>query len=250
MQTYLAGYDIPLQVPLADASGVAIVAPTSVSFDVVDENGVEIIALTSLTPTATSTQDVVIPAVSNGLGLDDSNGLRKVRLFVVSAGVTYLVEWSYIIESASPLVSGGNSFQSLEMAELTALNLADIDAWHSSSRTLRISAMRNAFHAIGQLYLQVGDVKYPQITTIGVNDFNLLDWRFLQQIRLAQLVEANEFLAGDTVHKKRMTGLLSETIGESSMFFRPGKMLITPVTRRSMQLLGAYLVWEMRVGRS
>jgi hypothetical protein len=249
MKTYPANRAITLQVPLVDSDGVGFSAPETVSAQVTDDAGDVLVPETALTPTTTEIQAVTVAIETNTLDVGVPFGFRKVRLIAVKDGAPIVVDTDYLIESATPLIVGVNSFQTLEKAALMSAGLADVDAWTAASRAMRIGALQNAFHALGHFTYQVDGVRYPNITALDPTVFADFNSVFLRQLRLAQIVEANEALGGNTVSKKRRDGIMSETIGESSMMFRPEKVLNVPVTKRSMQLLRRYIVWEMSVGR-
>jgi hypothetical protein len=53
-----------------------------------------------------------------------------------------------------------------------------------------------------------------------LSDFNALSADFLLDLRKAQIAEANNIVENSPIRDKIRAGIISETIGESSMFFR------------------------------
>lgn len=115
----------------------------------------------------------------------------------------------------------------------------------------QISAMITAYEALGAMvYADNNGDHY------GVGDYDEaeldseLDPAFLRALQRAQVLEANELLDINSIHRKRLDGLMSETIGESSMMFRPGNISNFELSRRSQFALRNYLVIRARIGRA
>lgn len=57
------------------------------------------------------------------------------------------------------------------------------------------------------------------LSDLSTGAFNALNARFLEAVKKAQIVEANSLVEYSPVSEKIRAGIISETIGESSMFF-------------------------------
>jgi hypothetical protein len=72
----------------------------------------------------------------------------------------------------------------------------------------------------------------------------------LDGLKKAQLVEADEILNGDPSIKARQRGLISETVGESSQFYRQGMPLDLPIAPAAMKYLQRWVRFGARIARS
>ena len=86
------------------------------------------------------------------------------------------------------------------------------------------------------------------IGNISEVDLTLIDSDLLAAIAKAQIAEADFMMGGDTVEDKRRTGLMSETVGESSNMFRPGKPLVLAGSEKALRYLTGYITWSRRIG--
>lgn len=249
MNKFFAQQPVLLSVEMT-SGGVAMSDPTLASFRVLDGNGAEVVGETTVIPEAgSSVVEIEVPAELNTLSEGEIRGYRLVELTFEIDGRTYTVSDEYLIESQDSLVLLTNSFQTYPEAMTRLYDLTDIDTLVRADRAQRVTALINAFHNITTLQFNVGGWNYVNLARMSVEDFLALPERFLDRLRLAQLVEANEALNRFSVHKKRQQGLMSETIGESSMMFRPEKILNVPVTRRSLDLLRGYVSWDVGLAR-
>jgi hypothetical protein len=251
VNTFFAQQPVTLSIAMMTSGGVAVADPDSASYRVVDEAGEEIVASTPLTPEAGSTVATIeIDAAANELAEGEVRGFRQVELSFVVDGKTYVTYDDYLLESQDGLAVLINSFQTYPEAMMLMNDLTDLDQFVMADRKSRITALVNAFHNLTTLQFNVGGWNYINIASLSDEDYDALPERFLMRLRLAQLVEANEALNRFSIHRKRQQGLMSETIGESSMMFRPEKILNVPVTRRSLDLLRGYVCWEVGIGRA
>ncbi len=244
MDILIAGRSHKFTIGLKDRFGAALTDPDSVSFQVLNESGVVIEGPTSLTASGSIVE--VFPNTS----LTGTRGYRLLQVLYAKGGDNYMEELEFVVEQFNLLEVGSNSFQTYPSAIVRSYDLTDIDSFRIATKQEKQIAMVTAFHALGTLNYFVTGRTYGQIDTLSAVEFEALNPRFVEALRKAQIVEANEYLSGDTPHKKRQMGVFSETIGESSMFFRTGKPLPLPVTRRSLDILRGYVVWEMGVGRA
>jgi len=266
MEIYFAGQPVIITVPLVTSGGVAVTDATSASYRVLDGQGAEVIPVTDIeADLATGLVEVTIAGEQNVLAAGEGiRGFRQIEVRFVNASGVFTVFDEFLIEAADSLVPLSNSFQSYAQAMVLAAEVTGIDSLLGSTRRERIAALVNAHNTISRLRYQVSDgymagrnqsrldwhyIKYVDLASITAADYAKLPAPFLRAVCMAQLIEANEALDQFSIHRKRQQGLMSETIGESSMMFRPEKVLNIPVTRRSLDLLRPYLVWELSIGR-
>jgi hypothetical protein len=265
MDTFLAGQPLTITVALIDGNGSTITDSLTATFRVVDEEGQEILASAPLDVVAgAGLVEVAVPAQANQVTPGVTRGYRRVEVTVAGADGNQTLNFEeYLIEPAQGLIVMTNSFMTYPAAALAAAEIGSISAFQEASRRDRIAALTQAYQNIVRLRFRVTDGYrsmnqrriywnadgYVDLRQMSEEDFLTLHPPFLQDLRAAQVLEANETLDQFSVQRKRSSGLLSETIGESSMMFQTGKVLNAGLARRSIEVLRPYLVWEMGVAR-
>lgn len=292
MDLFLAGTNVTLMVPLQDRSGNQLTV-TAVDYRVIDQNGTELQARTALTGfvSGAASATVQVPALLNniaGIPATISNNqidqftvreVRTVELFCTISGNIVMLTKSYGLEPADPLVVGINSFQTFAQAELTALDIPNLNAWAAADDASKIAAMVDARQHINQLnfwllnsninwgqdslnYVPEGAYQSPyagsgnqlfifngNLALLTPTQFSFLPIRFKAALRQAQVTEADEIMGGDPVDVRRREGLLLESIGEVKQMFRPGKPIDLPVSRRALKYLSQFVTFSKRIGR-
>lgn len=190
------------------------------------------------------------------LSIDPANvGRRSVWRFnwtiADDTGVLHDYTQDIQIEATETLVKGENSFQSYYSAMMYAEEMPGVDAFKNATKEEQIAALINAYRSISTMTFGDRCHIYYDIASLNAEELDKLSPALLEALCLAQVIEANESLDINSVHYKRMDGLMSETIGESSMMFRPGKVANnTVVTKRSMGFLRNFLVITARITRA
>lgn len=279
LDIYLANTDVTLVIPLVDTSGNAITVD-SVSYRVIDHTGAEIVAMTVLDMFVSGDLEahVLVPAVKNALSVSSSREVRSVELLCVSAGNTLSITKSYGLESTAPLVVGVNSFQTLAVAEMTALDIPKLTAWDSSDESEKTAALIEARERIHRLNFNLlnSNINFGQdslayipegsfpsqyvghnglfmfngnLGLLNAAQYNVLPERFKRALRQAQVTEANFILGGDTGTEMRQAGIVSDTVGESSQQYRPGKPLEMPICKAALGYLSYFVTFGKRIGR-
>lgn len=261
MKHYLADQAVTVTVDLVDEAGAPYDA-TAVSYRVLNEAGTVIVNPTVVNPWVSGSPSVTVtvPSGSNALLVDTKRGLRVVEFTLTTAAGTRLLTDTYLIEAIEPLTVPDNTFQTLAAAELLATELPKLDGWSAAARADKVAALMQARIDISALpfrYTFADPMSHVE-PEFGVDDLKLLseaEWNALSDefktaLYRAQVYQANDILGGDPYEARRRQGLMSETIAESSMMFRPGTPLKMPVCERAMRELSKYLVRRARVGRA
>jgi hypothetical protein len=268
MESFLAGTNVTVSIPLNDLAGNALV-PTSLTYTVTDEAGVEVIASTILAFTSgDSTAEITVPEASNALPTNVTVAGRVVNLVVDTATGTYPLEAGYIIRAASLLLPLKNSFQNWNQAQVTLVQMQNLNFFASASREAAEGAMIEAFtrlraftFVITEEFDAMEQISWPGETETWRITFD--DWTemtnaefatypatFRNAIFRAQIAEANDILGGTTPDDRRRLGIQSETIGESSMFFRPSKPIELGCSVTAHRYLKRYIVRSVKLGRA
>lgn len=258
MNVYRDGTTVKLTIPLTTDSGELIPSLVSVAYRVVDHNNVEVVphtAVADFTP-GDSSVTLTIAGANNAVG----TARRVLRIVEVAttddAGTVLYLNSVYAVETAELLTKGVNSYQSYGAALITALDMPALDAWEAANERSRTQAMIEAYHRLGKLVYRIpyrlisGDI--VSLNNWTQTEFDKLPEPFLTALRRAQLCEANIILegnAGDSVQKLREEGLMSKTVGESSMMFRPGQPLKLLVDRKTLDILSGFVSFSLVIGR-
>ncbi len=266
MEIFFANQPVKITVPLLTSSGVVVTDAIEASYRVINAKGEEVVPSTELVlDEGAPSVEIDIPAEANELEEGKVRAYRQVEVQFSNATHRFQVFEEYLIEAADSLVVTLNSFQTYPDALVLAAETTGLDEFMGATRRDRMAALINAHSVLSRLRYQVIDSEfmrdsqrhirawapsgYVNLTTITPERFATLPDHFVRAITIAQLIEANEALDQFSIHRKRQSGLMSETIGESSMMFRSEKVLNIPVTRRSLDMLRPYLDWGVSLGR-
>ncbi len=247
------------------------IIPISIVAKVFDGEGSQILSDISITlpNPIKETLDFVVDNVYNQLLPEKIKDVRKVRFYYTkSDGTVLFSDNKYIIEAEEQLITLVNSFMNYDMAELIADDLSDIEMWQSSDDKQKISTLKSAFNKIAGLRFRVkydnaystywnkdntgGDLAYyiDDITLLSIEEFEKLPQKFIYALRAAQILQANGIMDGSIVEERRNEGIISETIGESKMFFNSRPVLKMPLCNSAMELLSKYLYKNVSIGRA
>lgn len=259
--------DITVQLPYRDEAENDI-TPASVSYRVYDQAGAEVVEATALAYSVGDTYaEITIAAADNTI--DTTRATRVVELVMaLASGAEITIESRYILQRTARLVAMENSYQTFEQAELLALDIATLDEWPAAADDDRKTALAHAFNNIGQLtYADWMEGADPQawfffrgesedgrkiitnLNSLTTGEFATLSVPFKAAILRAQLVEADILLGGDIIGRQRAEGLVSNTIGEASQFYRHNKPLILPVSVQAARVLRKFIQFRTRLGR-
>lgn len=269
MDVFAADQDIALTIPFTDLSGEDI-TPLAMTRAVLDEKeNVLSPATTVVLPGPVGTQIIItIPAALNALGAGVSQGLRTIEVVLTTSVGPVIQRVSYIIRSLTILTILENSFQTWGEAQLYATEIPNLLSWPVYDDFTRQTALMQAYRKLtrysyfvrwpkdidDQRYLQpmydrrIAPHHWPVMTSE-----QWLTWypeEFRAALRRAQIIEADIIVGGDKVNDKRRAGVLSETIGESSMMFRVGKPLDLGICDATLRELTGYLDFRLVTTRT
>lgn len=266
MRNYPAETPVAFNVPMQDVGGTPLVA-TGYSYAVMNEMGVEIIPTTAVSVTGSPTSiALLIPADKNELAVDKTAGLRTIRSQITTANGVYTRLDRYTLTAEARLEVPRNSFQTYEEALVEATNVPNL-TWGSMSdydRQLGLMAAHERLIRNGYRVREPSEVdrfRYLDYTSgwsikphnwpvMTYEEWMIFPEDFRTAMRRAQIVEANVILSVDKIADRRRLGLLSETIGESSMMFRSGKPIDMGLSNMTMAYLSRYIDMRVTVTRS
>ncbi|WP_456868319.1 hypothetical protein [Galbibacter sp. BG1] len=267
MKTYPEDYNISVTFPFTDLNDQPVV-PISYSATLYDDEETPLFEVSNppFDPDLGHVE-VVIPKEFNRLGVGQLTAGRVLHFSLHTADGVIPRKFSYVIEGTFRLVIMQNSFLTLEGAELVAREMINIPGWNNASEENRNIALIEAFNRLTripmrfrtengdndrgrlEMFAQETVIQRSQWPTITREDFMNWPANFRKALRKAQITEANELLEGDPIAKKHRAGILSETIGESSMMLRSGKVE-RDVSSTTLQQLSGFIYYSHRIARS
>lgn len=255
---------------LTDADG-NLLTPASLSLFVNDNNNLQVYSQINIAFNQGDTEVTVnIPANANTLTNPNVSESRLARLAVeLSGGSIINLKKIYIVEPVTPLTVMVNSYQTLQEAYLTAYSMPGMESWLSLPEQQQVATLKSAFNTLGRIAYKLprytialtnidvllgtfADEYYVirQINLITETNLHALSRDFVSKLKQAQLVEASLSSGFDDAYNKRESGIMSETVGESSMMWRPGKPLSLSISKQSAKILAGYIYHATKVGRA
>lgn len=263
MKLYPPGMTVKVRIDFIDLNGDPV-EPTSIVASVIDENGEELDRFSPPFSPGDTDVEVSVPGILNGI--QGVSGMRVVVLEMTTTDGDIPVSASYMLRAGARLEVLKNTFQTYEMATLLSADMVNLTGWELSDPDRRKSALIEAFRRLTRLNYRINSAPaMDALVTIPDRDRRILpsywpymtvdQWTALPQhfrsaLCLAQITEASEMLTGDTVTRKRQQGLLSESIGESSMMFQSGKPLDLGVNAVSLKYIQTYIDQRIKIVRT
>jgi hypothetical protein len=263
MAAYAHATAVVLTVPYEDQIGNSI-TPVSGTFRVLDETETEIKASASIGAISGSSSSISVAAQYNTLEDDVTRGYRTVEISFVTAAGTVVVTHGYIVEKATTLEVMENSYQTYGEAMMVAEDMPGLTSWGLKTERERKAALTDAFHRLGTLTYYIKDrwqyqdrisdiwdgETVVQLNEYTAAEFTALHNRFRSALKRAQVVEADVILGGDTIGDTRRVGLMSQSIGETSQFFRPTKPVVMAVSDKALRQLQGFVRFSMKSART
>lgn len=268
MNSYAAGTTVTLSIPFEDLNGETL-EPTALSWRLLDQYEEEILpsASIALVPAETETT-ITVPGSSNALLDGEIDAVREVELTITTAAGLNVIRYTYFIKSPVRLKLLVNSFQTYSHACLTADGIHGLDGWAGASEQERCVCLQEAYLRITRVGFRV---RFPDAydtqahlsahkeegisprmwSVMSIADYaNVYPEVFRAALRRAQVAEADSILGGNIIAQRRELGLLSETIGQSSMMFRSGKPLNFGISAAALRYLEGYVDIKMMLTRT
>lgn len=264
MKAYPVGVAVTVTIPYLDFNGDPV-APTGVTVRILDQDGVVLYTDTSVAvASADSDLTYTVSSAYNLLKADESAGARTVEADIQTAAGIFPASVSYLVRANKRLVPVSNSFQTYEQALVAASQLPSVAAWEAADPEDRKNALEEAYRRLTAIGYRiranevqedviddqdhiVRPTRWPSMT---ISDWNKLPAKFHAALRRAQVVEAADILTNDPAEYKRRLGVLSESIGESSMMFRSGKPLDLGISAAALSQLTGYIEFRITTTRA
>lgn len=265
---YTEGQTVALTFEVPKFMGEVITA-SSISYSVLDQDGLFILEDEDYTGYTVGDTEISIniEAQHNLLG-SEAVIVRLVKVsFQTTASGVFTAIRRYLVQNSRRLEFLKNSFLSYERALIMRGELTDVPGWDDADEDQRIAALMQAHENICRFKFKYRpETENPVASQATLNDRGtytfVRDMRIIDQenwddftphfqlsLRRAQLVEADSLLAGDPIRDKREEGIISETVGESKMFFNNRPPLKLGVCRDALNYLKKYIFFRTKVLR-
>lgn len=174
--------------------------------------------------------------------------MRQVVLTVTdSVGNDYRVNYFYVLEVGDRVIPGTNSYAYFAVLLRTSSLMQGIDAFNEASHIDKQRALISAYYNIGKCPVDVGGA-HPNLMTEA--ELALIWPENLNRLFRGQIREANFLLGDEPVLDRRRRGLISESHGEVTQFFRVAKPVELPVCTAALKEMTGLLVWTKKLARS
>jgi hypothetical protein len=195
---------------------------TDFEYEVLDANSEVLIARQS-DPNfnaGNSSSILTIPASQNTTTA--KRDARLLNCYLINASGEYVVSRAYMLKgNVLQLTPLTDSFMSFPQSVLVRVQMAeDQEYFDMLSDELKAIALEEAFNRLCKIKFKVGDTTILDIKALDLSAFNALNADFLLDLKKAQIAEANSMVENSPIRDKIRSGIISETIGESSMFFK------------------------------
>lgn len=260
MKYFPENTDVPVEVNYTNAIGEAL-APSSATAVLLDGDGVQIVDLGAVS-VAEPAVTVTVPLAHNALPQDAAFDIRILEVSSVYPEGTVKRRFSYVIETEVRLEIMKNTFMMYEYADATSRDFIDTSGWLLADENTRKTALIEAFKRLTYIpmkWVERDEVGQPIPGTgqtiprylwpeIDADAFKLFSSHFKRALRRAQFIEANNLLKGNTIDAKRRAGIVSETIGESSVKLSDS-IVDYGVCSETLSALAGYVHFNMKIGR-
>lgn len=263
MNFYPEEYIVEVVVPFTNLNGEQI-TPVALRAKLFNGEDVLIDDFGAISLVGASGQKTIsVPAIYNTLAGSEIREARVLKVEIDTASGTIHKRHSYVIEAEQTLEIMVNTFQTYETAEIAAINYVNLPGWTVSDEVRRRASLVEAYSRITAVPMKYGprddlgqniEGEEVIITREGWLDmtkdaFSALPTHFRRALRAAQLVEASELLSGDSVGRRHRAGIVTETIGESSMTLRAGK-IDYGLSQATMNALVGYINFRVGIARA
>jgi hypothetical protein len=229
----------------------------SIKYTVYDATGVVIYTSTDPVTLGSGETNVVIDGDLNKTTA--KYDIRSVKFELTTDSGTYVINQFYEIEGdvlkLTPFVDSFMTFsESMLVKRRLSLPTPYFDALEDDDKAV---ALENAYGRLAAL--RYGCLAGTQsLLDLDFQQVLALDPGFVEALKKAQLLEANHLVEVNPVKDKIRAGIISETIGESSMFFKQNgvdtRSIYPGISDDAYPLLGKYLwrettnaqIWKLR----
>lgn len=222
MEEFAAGTDVFVTFP--HSNNTTTLTVTDLKYQVLDAQGVILkdwSTAPSFNPAATSTTITVLKELN---ATTDKLDVRQVNVQLYTSSGTYQQTSYYkLVGDLTKLTVMKDSFMSYPESIVARAKMSEtMEYFDALPDSLKAVALENAFRNIVKLKFRFTTTQQcgTDIRAYSVEQFKTLPAEFQEAVKKAQLSEANSLVENSPIQDKIRQGIISETIGESSMFFK------------------------------
>lgn len=251
MERVIAGQSLAIQVDFESAEG-EFFTPSVCLYTVKDAEDSILVDKEAISPES-PTHILIISAEVNALDPEEKSDYRAVTVeYEDELGRSFTRFFHYVIEQTNTVETGVTSFGTMGSMMIQATRMPGMDEVLESEPYQVMRALAGAYFNIGRMSidLSLNGKRFSSTLDMTSEDIAAMSDQMRQRFIQAQLVEADFLLGGNPVEMRRRMGLLSESVGEVSQFFRTARPLILPVCNECASILSPYTVRVMKLARS
>lgn len=220
MAEYAANTQVVITVPHTYNGQTLIL--TGLDFQLLDSAGAVIVARSAAPAFNASNESTPITlSVANNTTAAKRDA-RQLNCWLITSGGEYIVSQVYTLKgNLLSLTVMTDSFMTFPESVLTRAKMADEQYYYDPlTDELKAIALEEAFKRLCKVKYKDGATTDIDLSTYTKTQFDALSAGFREAIKKAQIAEANAIVEDSPIKDKIRSGIISETIGESSMFFR------------------------------
>lgn len=272
MKFYPEGYNVEVVVGFTDLNGAPVI-PIAINAVLTDGDDAVVVEFSNLPIEQDATsKSIMIPSAFNNLEEGELRAARILRVELVTSAGSIRRSHSYIIEAEQRLDIMTNTFQTYEAAMIQSLDVPNITGWTNASEEQRKAALVEAYRRLVRIPMKFPtygerinwsgydkifdrDIRSETIITrdgweeVTKDLYGEFPSSFKRALRRAQFLEASELLQGDNAGQKHRAGIVTETIGESSVTLRAGRVDYG-VSSQTLHALTGFIHFNMRTIRA
>ena len=245
--------DVQAMIEFVNEDDNALATPfVSASYEILDEEEMQLSTATLSGADLSSTNySLTISAADNTLVGDETISIRSIVMTVMDANnVTTVITERYYIEFDQTLKTGVNSMMTFSKSLALRPTIPLLEGWDAAlDDRQRKAALIEAYQRLGRFRLS-STYNELTISAYDVTGLSELDSRIVSDFRKAQLIEANALLGGEQHHDRRIQGIMSESTGESTTFYRTRMALNRGISSKAYAYIVRYLDNTVIAGRS
>lgn len=207
--------------------------------------------------------EIEVPNILNNLEAGEHKGMRTVMLTCYDeCNHQYILYQSYMLLSANDLIVPNESLMSAREAQFLAFDTPNVLAYEEANDLHQRRALIEASRRVNSLNINLTEltlnaafsdfnwsIEKQRLKDLSNDQFYSLPDYFLDDLKMAVLLEADDILGGSPVEEARREGILSESVGESTNMYQVGRPAQTRIGSRAYRILARYVYRVYEIGR-
>lgn len=207
--------------------------------------------------------EIEIPNSLNNLEAGEHKGMRTITLTCYDeCHHQYILYHSYMLLSANDLIVPNEALMNAREAQFLAFDTPNVLAYEEANDLHQRRALIEASRRINSLNINLAELganaafsdfnwsaERLRLKDLSKDQFYGLPDYFIDDLRMAILLESDDILGGSPVEEARREGILSESVGESTNMYQVGRPAQTRIGSRAYRVLARYVSRVYEIGR-